>query len=113
MEKMALVEVDTSEELVEPESETADMLLNAVAAALCTMSVQFCEDRIHQHPEFFSARRVPESNAYRVVVMTQYAAGPSMGTMTLSCWVHDEESKSIPGVNRVSDLKEDPRLAYA
>eukprot|EP00294_Goniomonas_avonlea_P002540 CAMPEP_0114539158 /NCGR_PEP_ID=MMETSP0114-20121206/90_1 /TAXON_ID=31324 /ORGANISM="Goniomonas sp, Strain m" /LENGTH=104 /DNA_ID=CAMNT_0001723245 /DNA_START=18 /DNA_END=332 /DNA_ORIENTATION=- len=97
--------------------ELQEKLTNAVAAALgCHSTVQDAEDRIHQDPQFWSARRDDTQNAYRVAVETKYRAGPALGTMTLTCWVHDDESPLFgpnSGVLRVSGLREDPALEHA
>lgn len=147
-------------------SPQADALVNSIAAAIaCGARIAGAEERIHQSPEFFSARRCENAKAFRVAVQTTCgcnrrttvlglpvahchvcglpanqpgpsppetwmcaranhprapgfvdAAGPAMGTMTLTCWVHDEEAPGFPpgtGLNRVSDLQEDPTLQRA
>lgn len=103
-----------SEGVITEDSKIGGDLMNAVAAAIGTRTpIQGAEDRIHQNPEFYSARFDNETKAYRVVVETSYSAGPAVGKMTLSCWVHDEESEWIPGVKRVSDLREDPMVEFS
>lgn len=106
-------EMDVEVEITE---ESHPQLMNAVAAALSVgVPVAGSEDRIHRQPEFWSARRDSAAGAYRVVIVTSYSAGPSEGRMTLSCWVHDDESPAFgpgSGVLRVSDMREDPQLEF-
>lgn len=105
---------DSSIDIINEESDLGLEVMNAVAAAIgMCLPILGAEDRIHKHLEFFSARRVSDQEACRVVVETTYAAGPAVGKMTVSCWVHDEESECIPGGRRVSDLREDPILEFA
>ena len=105
----------TSVDDLEDGSPLASDLMNAVAAYLGTFGpVAGAGDSIsYSAPQFWSARR--QAGAFRVAVQAEYSAESAIGIMTLTCWVHDEETPAFQpgsGIRRVTGMVEDPELAH-